>query len=121
MKRSLELIRHILLVREESDSNKLNIEDFVTEEYDGKIISGHIELLLDCAYIEAIRINSLGQEYPRFWVQRITMFGYEYLDSVRDPNIWDEVKKKCGALLSSASLEIIQAAASHVIMSKLGI
>lgn len=121
MKRNLELIRYILIVREESEKDRLYAEDFVTDVYSEKDVSGHIELLLDCGFIEAIRFNALGRAYPDFWVKRITMSGYEYLDSVRDPGIWDAVKQKLGKFANSVTLDVVQAAAAQIIKAKIGI
>ncbi|KAE9633744.1 DUF2513 domain-containing protein [Defluviitalea raffinosedens] len=121
MKRNFDLIRHILLKIEESDSERMTIDDFVTDEYSPKEISFHIRLLLDVNYIEATSIRTLGSPFEEFIVQRITMFGYEYLDSVRDPKIWTETKAKLQKATSSVSLEIVKSVATKIISGMLGI
>lgn len=121
MKRDLDLIRHILVTIESSDSNKLSIEDFVTDEYPPEQIAHHIRLLLDVDYIEATEVSTLGCPYRQFLIRRITMDGYEYLDSVRDPKVWSETKSKLAQATSSISLDIIKTVASKVISGMLGI
>lgn len=121
MKRDLDLIRHILVTIESSDSNKITIEDFVTTEYSPELISNHIRLLLDVDYIEARDVSTLGSTYRQFLIRRITMQGYEYLDSIRDPKVWSETKLKLSQATSSISLEVVKTIASKVILGMLGI
>ena len=96
MKRNLELIRHILLTMESSSKTRICIEDFETTEYDPKTISYHINLLLDCDYLDATVVPMCGCPYDQFIVHRLTSQGHDYLDSVRDDNIWEETKKQIG-------------------------
>ena len=121
MKRDLELIRHILLLRENSDEHDMTVADFVTEQYDFGAVSYHIKLLLDCCYIEAIDISSLGNPYSNYFVLRLTSFGHDYLDTIRNDQIWANTKSKFGDLLSSATFEMIKKVAEVFILKQLGI
>ncbi len=121
MKRNLELIRHILLTMESSSKTRICIEDFETTEYDPKTISYHINLLLDCDYLDATVVPMCGCPYDQFIVHRLTSQGHDYLDSVRDDNIWEETKKQIGKVSSSVSLDIIKSVSGKIILGLLGI
>lgn len=121
MKRDLDLIRNILLVIENSDTDRLFISDFVTDSRTEEIVSHHLKLLLDCDYIDATSRNTIGCPYTQFIVHRITSKGYDYLDSVRDVSIWEKTKKALLQVGGSASLDTVKAVASSIILKMLGI
>ena len=122
MKRDLELIRHILLTLEASDySHRVYIENFVTDEYSLETISYHINLLLDCNYIDATPIPIVRCHYIQFNVHRITSQGHDYLDSIRDDTIWKQTKEKIGNITSSVSLDIVKTVAQKIILGLIGI
>lgn len=121
MKRDLDLIRYILIGIEGSVSTKLTIDDFVNDDYDANAISFHISLLLDCGYIEATKFNVIGQNYQQYLIKRITSSGYDYLDSIRDSNVWSKTKESLKAIGGSASLEVIKAIAGKVALGFLGL
>lgn len=120
MKRDLELLRSILLAVESSDKNKISIKS-LNLPYNEKTISYHIELLLDVGYLEATEFPVLRQTYSDFIIKRITSFGHDYLDNVRDDNVWNKTKSKLGDSIKSASLDVITAVSSEVIKASLGI
>lgn len=121
MKRDLDLIRYILIGIEDSVSTKLTIDDFVNDDYDAHTISFHISLLLDYGYIEANKFNVIGQNYQQYLIKRITSSGYDYLDSIRDSNVWSKTKESLKVVGGSASLEVIKAIAGKVALGFLGL
>ena len=122
MKLDYNCIRHILLTIESDDSQKLTVSSFCTDEYPPKIISGHIQCLLDTAYIETgMPMLFIGSKYPDFIVNRITMQGHEYLNTVRDNKVWAETLNKIGKSAASVSLEIVKDVAASIIKASLGI
>lgn len=117
MKRDLDLIRHILIVIENSDSDKLTVDSFTTDEFNEKMVSFHISLLLDCGYIEAAKFTVIGQKYQQYIVKRMTSSGYDYLDAIRSDNIWFKTKEALKSIGNSASLDIIKAIAGKIALS----
>lgn len=122
MKRDLDLIRYLLCKIEENPTTRnMQIESFVCDQYDAPTISYHIELLLDCNFIEARHISVLGTQYRLFTISRLTSFGHDYLDNIRDDSIWKNTKDKLGSLANSASLQIVSNTAVALIKARLGI
>lgn len=121
MKRNLDLIRHILLVIEDSSSDRLTISDFITEEYPENMVSHHLKLLLDCGYIDAVARKSIGAPYTMFIVHRMTSQGYDYLESVKDKSIWDKTKIKLLEIGGSATLDTVKTVASSIALKMLGL
>lgn len=121
MKRNLDLIRDILLKCEADTPGHLSCEDFMDGRYSFREVSHHISLLMDVDYIDAESIPMMGQECDDYLVYRLTMFGYDYLDSIRDSSIWNKTKERLGKYLTSASLPVICEVASAVLKSQLGI
>lgn len=123
MIRDLDLIRNILLAIEANTNpyNRLSVQNFVSDDYDEFMVSGHIKLLLDCDFIEASKIAICGQAFDDYIIKRLTMFGFDYLDSVRSDSVWDATKAKIKEVASGASLDVVKTVASSVILSALGI
>lgn len=121
MKRDLELIRNILLNIESSSKNRIYISDLTDDEGMAPIISLHIELLLDCNYLEATPIKTMGCHYQQFIIHRMTSQGYDYLDNIRDEKVWQKTKSQIGKVSSSVSLEVIKTVSSKIILGMLGI
>jgi hypothetical protein len=104
MKRDLELIRKILLVVEDEQPQSLPDES-------SERIGYHVQLLLDAGFVEGkVMWSQVGEAYiPHgYVVQRITMAGHDYLDSVRDPKVWTKTKSVLENVGGSAALEVVK-------------
>lgn len=117
-KRDLDLIRKILLyIEDKPHRDRIYIDQLVenfNNEYSYETISYQIELLEDTYFIECDRIPSMGTLIDEFIIYRLTSYGHDYLDSIRDDEIYKETKTKFGKFLSSATLETISSVASKV-------
>ena len=122
MKRNLDLIRTILLRIEALDSYsyKITNESFYDLCADENLLSLHIELLLEADYIEVVDVIYIGVAKD-FLIRRLTMQGYDYLDSVRSDNIWANTKRRLADVGGSASLEIVKELAIHIAKGLLGL
>mgnify|MGYP002715517673 CR=1 FL=1 len=87
MKRDLDLIREILLALE-SQLDGVNPGRVEIRGWDENEVNYHTQLLSDRKFIELFDPKS---KY-HLSVQRITDAGHDYLDVVRDPEIWRKVK-----------------------------
>ena len=114
MKRDLDLIRDILL-----DVENWNIPQPLTLgslEYEGKTkqeIGYQLELLEDAGYID-VRIikDHVGIGYLDAFIVRMKMAGHEYLDSVRNPEVWNKTKTTLEKVGGGAALDVVKDIAS---------
>lgn len=117
MKRDLELIRNILLAIENvepDDRHAININSFLHLNNNPYVISHHIKLLLDSNFIEA-EGPIYTFDIDDYYIDRITSSGYDYLDSVRSPEIWAATKKKLLTVGGSATLDIVKSVATDFV------
>jgi len=89
MKRDMDLIREIMLDYEEFDA-KRNTEVAMNPGEEGapppEVYDYHVTLLGDAGYLE------IKQTKGRAAILRMTWEGHEFLDSIRDPEIWEQAK-----------------------------
>ncbi len=122
MKRDMDLIRNILLTIERCDDvppKMLRNDSFLDLCDNPQVISLHIELLIEAGYLESkstLTIDGL----KNFEISRITFAGYEYLDTVRDPKVWRNVKDKISKL-GGAAFDIILELAKAEVTKELGL
>lgn len=123
MKLNYDCIRYILLTIEESDSDRILASNLANNEFDAKTILYHIECLLDVNYLDVSKpIQTLDTTYKDYFIYRITMQGHQFLDSIRDNNIWNKTKttaKEVGATTLKSILMIAENVIANVISSKL--
>lgn len=126
MKRDLKLIRELLLIIEsKGDSfNQLSQEDIPynddSHKYSEQSVYKHIELLNDAGFIKAkITILNDGR-YASPLIGGITWQGYEFLETIRNENNFDKIKKRLGDLTSFA-LPIVQQLGVEFLKSQFGL
>lgn len=123
MKRDLDLIRRILLEVEARDQFPIYSDRFEFDGYDLVTINRHIVLLMDVNYLDAECFPDVSDMHLCI-INRITMSGYDYLDSIRSNRVWDAVKRGISIVVggaASASLDVIKQYASEVILKELGL
>ena len=122
MKRGNDLLRNILLTIEacpDVPPKMLRIESFLDFCDDPAIISLHIELLQEAGLIEAERIQR--NDAIKGWdIRRLTFDGYEYLDTIRSPKVWRNVKERL-EVVGGATLEIVKDLATDEIRKALNL
>ena len=92
MKRNLGLIRDILLEFEKTDKGRLSLDSIQIEGHTDKEILFHIELMKEGDLLEQ-RIVRISAQARFDEGLRPTMQGYDLLDSIRDPEVWQKTKK----------------------------
>lgn len=132
MRRDLDLIRKILLAIETNTGRKIR-DNYVSAfpgieplssavgEPDIGVIALHMALIVDCGYVEVIPFARSCFLYSDYKIIRLTSDGCDYLDSVRDDDIWNATKEKIKSVGGSATLEVIKSLAEKVMSSQLGI
>lgn len=111
MKRDMDLIRSILMeIEEDVNINGRFIvsdADLRQEGADASKIQYHLRLLMDAGYIEGHDANKLTggitpqknepgiprrEDLPTIQVTRMTWEGHDFLETVRDPKVWQKTK-----------------------------
>lgn len=116
MKRDKDLIRSLLLDVEMKDDGSGNPIEFDKIAKVDRDITEHLFLLADAGLIEAIDASSMRAR--EIIVLRLTWQGHEYLDNIRDPEIWAGAKSGAQQL-GGFSLEILGALAKGLIKKKI--
>lgn len=122
MKRDLNLLRNMLLRIEELDATKgkITIDSFLDLCNNPSLISLHIKLLIDDGLIETSEPIHCGI-ISDYWIYRLTSSGYDYLDAIRNPSIWQSTLNKIESVGGSVTLDIVKSIAVSIIKSHLGI
>lgn len=114
MKRDMELIRELLLYSEENAQELISIldpSDFPNRDQD--LVNYHLTLLEQAGYLNKGR-GAIG----RRGLGTLTMSGHDFLDSIRDPEIWRNTKT-VGEKAGGWTLEILSEIAKGLIMTKI--
>ena len=121
MKLDKDLVREILLAVEAHDEPEgllaLKIDDHSAEE-----VSYHVRLLDEAGLLAAL--NTGGIDRFRWQPQRLTYKGHEFLDTVRDGEVWRRTKvgaEKAGVASIGFLLELGKAYGKQVLKERLGI
>lgn len=109
MKRDMDLIRQILITAEDFDS--AIIPTFAVNA-DAVTVQFHARLLVDAGYMTQEKSLAGGK---MGW--RLTWAGHEFLDEVRDPEIWRKTKEGADKV-GSWSIKLIGEIASGFVRAK---
>lgn len=114
MKRDMDLIRAILLKIEDEGDPELRQVPAI-EGYAENVVTSHIALLMDAGLVSAIDASTLGSE--DYIEIGLSWAGHEFLDNIRDPEIW-RTTKSGAAKLGSFSLSLIADLAKAALTAK---
>lgn len=94
MKRDMDLIRHLLLFLEEKPSPALvNADDIRIEGHNRTAIQYHLNLMYQAGLINGEDIRSrTSDRLISVLPFDLTWQGHEFLEAVRDPEIWRQAK-----------------------------
>jgi Hypothetical protein (DUF2513). len=106
MKLDWELIREILLKLEELPEQEGQLMPRIFQLlYDWEKASYHIKLLLQAGLIEAGTIKALGMP-TIYYAKSLILNGHEFLNSIRNPSVWNKVKERAREVGISLTLDI---------------
>ena len=108
MKRDMDLIRDLLMQIEDG------LEAFDYDEYDGDSdeLDYHLQLMSDAGLAEFDFLMSAAL------VRKITWRGHDFLDSIRDPEIWQKTKDGASAA-GGFTVELLGELAKGLIKTKI--
>jgi hypothetical protein len=121
VKLNQECVRDLLLYLEEKlqYNSRIIINDLKLKSYSKDDLMYTADKLTEAQYINTIANWNMSSSHI-IAVESITYQGHQYIDSIRDDNIWKEAKSKFSKL-ASVSLPVIQELATSIAKSKLGL
>jgi hypothetical protein len=124
MKRDMDLVRSILLKIESLDHPDLDELLEPGASYDDRaMLVYHMRMLIeDAGYVRGIDSRSIGHDD---WLNlELTWQGHEFLDAIRDPEIWRRTKegaRTAGVAGIEFIWELAKAFGKQVIKERIGI
>lgn len=95
MKRDMDLVRNILLEIENKDKGDGRWIEILIPEVDDKTLQEHLFLMFRSGLIEGNDGSTMSSR--EFLPKRLTWTGHDFIDSVRDPEIWRKTKESANA------------------------
>jgi hypothetical protein len=124
MKLDKDLVREILLAVEGSDHNPDEGHPFLFEDRTQREMTYHVIQLHDGGFLIGHDATVLSDRFPVWQVKRLTYKGHEFLDTVRDGEVWELTKAgadKVGSASIGLMLELGKAYGKQVLRDRLGI
>ena len=115
MKRDMDLVRDILLLIESSENCGFDWREseFAPLNRDFSIVNYHIKIMVDGGLLECEKAEKV--KYATYYDSLyITAKGHEFLDCIRNDDIWHEVKERI-AIVGGAPSDIIMLLANKLI------
>jgi hypothetical protein len=79
-------------------------------EEDAEIIYYHVELLAQANLLTGRRSSTIGPQRNKWTKLDLTWEGHDFLDSVRDPDVWQKTKARVAATTGVAFSVIVEIA-----------
>lgn len=118
MKRDMDLIRDILLAIESSNEDPRGWINIEIESHTKQEISYHLEMLDEVGLVDALDASTMGPDGYEWKAKRLTYRGHEFLDAIREQEVWRETKE-AAQQGGTEALEFIWEIAKAVIKKKL--
>lgn len=118
MERNMDLMRDILLQTEKSTKSPLGWVILDLPEYKQNDISYNVVLLGEVGFLEVQNLTHMGPDGYKFSPKRLTYKGHEYLDNIRDPEIWRKTKEGASKI-GGFSLDLLAGIAKGLIKQKI--
>jgi len=107
MKRDDDFLRKLLFRMEETDNPIYGAPDKLDGSNSKEI--HHIRVLCDYGYVEQLSDHSY----------RLTGYGHDFIESIRDNNVWEKTKAAVAETGGSATIEMIKALATGFLKKKI--
>jgi hypothetical protein len=107
MKRDMDLIREQLLGVERLDAGTDEGASLDAGEWPPAVFQGHLRLLKEGALIDAHEVPDDEEDFNHYLPVRLTWAGHDFLDAIRDPEVWAKTKQGAEAV-RSWSLETLK-------------
>lgn len=114
MKRDMELIRKILF-KIEDEVNNVAVHNIKIEEYSMQQVAYHCALLREGGYIYDYNGYYGDGELYSFGVGRLTWKGHDFLDNIREDNVWNKTKETISSKGLPFAFDIVKSVSSNII------
>jgi len=94
--------------------------DLKPEGWDHEMVARHVGLMIDAGLLDGELTRFSGGGFDAY-VRELTWDGYDFLDSVRDDEVWQNTRKSIAGAVGSASFEVIKAVATAFVMKAVGL
>jgi hypothetical protein len=81
----------------------------------------HLQIMDEGGLIVGVGSNASSTSVPDYMPMRLTWYGHEVLDGIKDDGIWSEVKKSLSKVGDVASYDVLKALATKVALGFLGV
>jgi len=118
MKRDMDLIRSILLAIEECEEPDLH-DAFHGIDCSDAVFHYHLGLLYREGLIDAIDGSAAGG--ANYMPTGLTWAGHEFLDNIRNEDVWSKAKASVHEKVGTVSLAVLQELAKSLARTALGL
>lgn len=118
MKRDLDLVRALLL-RVEAADGSLCETDFEFKNYSSKQVDYHLELLIEKGFLDGKVSRDWGRTIVNVQIHGVTWDGQDYLDTIRDDDLWKKIKKAIKAVTDTTTFEVTKQVATQVAIKQI--
>lgn len=109
MKRDYGLIREVLLKLEELTPGETYEATKLGMEYeDEREFVYNIGLMIDAGLLEGEVVHSVVTRFQDAFILSVRWEGQEYLDTVRDPAVWSETKRRLGRFAAEVPIDVLK-------------
>jgi len=124
MRRDLDLIRDMLLAAENAEGEFSGTE-LLGGSLEPDALGFHVELAASHGLVKAKVERSGSGHVVSIWIKGLTWEGYDYLDAIRSPKVWNKAKEAIRAAVGDTSLSVVKEVcamvATSLVRSQLGI
>ncbi|MHB9881060.1 DUF2513 domain-containing protein [Pacificimonas sp. ICDLI1SI03] len=124
MKLDKDLVRDILLAVEADTDHPYKFFSLDFEGHSKREIAYHVMQLHEAGFLEAANLCHSGADGFDWQPKHLTYRGHEFLDSIRDPEIWQRTKsgaEKAGGASVGFLWDLAKAYGKHLAAERLGI
>ena len=108
MKRDMNLMRKILFkIEEEYQPGEGGLSSLKIEDYDELTIAEHCDLLYQAGLVKDYVPIQARDQIIDFKVGNLSNYGYEYLEQIRNEEVWEKTEKEIEEKKLPKTLEVI--------------
>jgi len=119
MKRDMDLVREIMLKVEALPPGPPVL--YRIGEVVDLVLLNHLEMLIEAGLVRGKISRSQGSRGDVIGISTLTWEGHEWIDTVRDPRVWDETKATLQESGATPSFELTKAVATRILRMRVGL
>lgn len=120
MKRDLDLVRKLLSVIESADGGFLATIPAI-DGYTAEQVGYHAYLMGQAGLITAIDATSVSDRSPNAIPMALTWAGHDFLDSIKDDNLWNKAKDVAIKPLAGLAFDVLKEWLKQEAMRRIGL